>query len=269
MDPHKLAKVYNTQVMPYWEERFVPFVLEAFPSELPPKSTLLEIGCASGRLTEEISNRLPSGCRLIAIEDNRDLMEIARKKVPDAARKQVFFKKEPPDDLSFADETFDGVLSGGFPPSYNLEAALREATRLLKKDGFLLIGSPLKACFQELLDVFREVLEREDLFPAQEELERHCARLPDRLGANRLLIEVGLAECRVETRESVVRFDNGIQLLQSPLVQQHCLDDCLDLVPDRGWREGVMAGMIRALDTYFPNGIELTLLLGRLQATKP
>jgi hypothetical protein len=196
-------------------------------------------------------------------------MEMARKKVPDATRKQVFFKREPPDKLSFADETFEGVLSGGFPPSFDLKAALQEATRLLKKDGFLLVGSPLKACFQELLDVFREVLEKEDLFFAQEELDRHCARLPDRLGANRLLIEVGLAECRVETRESTVRFDNGSQLLQSPLVRQHCLDACLDLIPDPGWQEGVIAGMIRALDTYFPDGIELTLFLGRLQATKP
>ena len=84
-----------------------------------------------------------------------------------------------------------------------------------------------------------------------------------------MLIEVGLAECRVETRESVVRFDNGIQLLQSPLVQRHCLDDCLSLLCDRGWKEGVLAGVIRALDTYFPDGIEMTIVHGRLHATKP
>lgn len=269
MDPRKLAKAYEAEVRPHWEDQFVPFLLEAFPGELPPKSTLLEMGCASGRLTTEIASRLPPGCRLIAVEDNRDLLEMARKKIVGEDRKRAFFKKEPPDNLSFADETFDGVLCGGFPPSFNLRAALREATRLLKKDAFVLMGAPLAGSFQELLDVFREVLEKEDLDPVQEELDRHCARTPDRLTANRLLIEVGLAECRVETRDYVIGFNKGIQLLESPLVRQHCLDDSLGLIPDRGWREGVVSGMIRALDTYFPNGIEMTIVLGRLQATKP
>ena len=84
-----------------------------------------------------------------------------------------------------------------------------------------------------------------------------------------MLIEAGLAECRVESREHQVKFDQGIQLLEAPLVRQHCLDDSLDLIPDRGWREGILAGMIRSLDTYFPGGIELTIVLGKLQASKP
>lgn len=269
MDPRKLAKVYETEVMPHWEDQFTPFLLEAFPDKLPPKSTLLEMGCASGRLTTEIISRLPPGSRLIAVEDNRDLLETARKKITGEDRRRVFFKKEPPDNLSFADETFDGVFCGGFPPSFDLPAALSEAARLLRKDAFLLVGSPLRGSFQELLDVFCEVLEKEDLVPVQEALDRHCARMPDRLAASRLLIESGLAECRVDTRDYSVGFNRGIQLVESPLIRQHCLDDSLGLIPDRGWREGVVAGMIRALDTYFPGGIELTIVLGRLQATKP
>lgn len=269
MDPQKLAKVYDTEIRPHWEDQFVPFLMESFPAELPPKSSLLEIGCASGRLTSEIITRLPPGCRLIVVEDNRDLLERVRKNVSGEDRKRVFFKKEPPDKLSFADGTFEGILSGGFPPSFDLRAALKEATRLLAKDGFLLMGAPLQGSFQELLDVFREVLEKEDLIPFQEELDRHCARLPDRLAANRMLIEAGLAECRVESREYQVKFNQGIQLLEAPLVRQHCLDDSLDLIPDRGWREGILAGMIRSLDTYFPGGIELTIVLGKLQASKP
>lgn len=269
MDPQKFAKVYEAEVRPHWEDQFVPFILDSFPSDLPPKSTLLEMGCASGRFTTEITSRLPPGCRLIVVEDNRDLLEMTRKNTGAEDRKRIFFKKEPPDSLSFADDTFDAVLSGGLPPSFDLRAALKEATRLLKKEGFLLMGTPLQGSFQELLDVFREVLEKEDLIPIQEELDRHCARLPDRLGANRMLIEVGLADCRVETRNYLVKFERGIQLLESPLVRQHCLDDSLDLIPDPGWREGILAGMIRSLDTYFPGGIELTLVLGKLEATKP
>jgi SAM-dependent methyltransferase len=269
MDPRKLAKAYETEVMPHWEDQFVPFLLEVFPDELPAKSTLLEMGCASGRLTTEIAIRLPPGCHLIAVEDNPDLLEMGRNKIVWEDRKRVFFKQEPPDNLSFADGIFDGVLSGGFPPAFDLQTALREATRLLRPGAFLLMGVPLMGSFQELVDVFREVLEKEDLVPVLAELDRYCARMPDCLAANRLLIEVGLTECRVETRDYPIGFDTGIQLLESPLVRQHCLDDFLNLISDRGWRKGVVAGMIRALDTYFPDGIEMTIVLGRLQAIKP
>lgn len=269
MDPQKFAKVYEAEVRPHWEDQFVPFLLDSFPSGFPSKATLLEMGCASGRFTTEITSRLPPGCRLIVVEDNRDLLEMTRKSISAEDRKRIFFKKEPPDNLSFADDTFDAALSAGLPPSFDLRAALKEATRLLKKEAFLLMGVPLQGSFQELLDVFREVLEKEDLIPIQEELDRHCARLPDRLGANRMLIEVGLADCRVETRNHLIKFERGIQLLESPLVRQHCLDDSLELISDPGWREGILAGMIRALDTYFPTGIELTLVLGKLEATKP
>ncbi|MBW1873137.1 MAG: methyltransferase domain-containing protein [Deltaproteobacteria bacterium] len=268
MDVRKLAKAYEKQLRPNWDDRFVPFLLESFPEELPPKATLLEMGCATGRLTTEIVRRLPEGGRLIAVEDIRELMEIARLKVAEADRKQVFFKKERPDSLSFADGTFDGVVSGGLATAYHLNSVLNEAARLLKKDGFLLLGTVLQGSFQELLDIFREVLEKEDLIPVQEELDQICQRLPDRLAAKRLLANVGIVDNIVRIQEETVHFDNGLEFVIAPLIRQHCLDECLGLIKDRGWREGVLAGMIRALDTYFPDGIDLTLIMGRLEGNK-
>jgi SAM-dependent methyltransferase len=99
------------------------------------------MGCAGGRFTFEIFSRLPPGGRLIVVEDNRDLLEKVRKNVGAQDRKRIFFKKEPLDKLSFADGTFDAVLSGGFPPSFGLRAALKEVTRLLNRNGLLLMGA--------------------------------------------------------------------------------------------------------------------------------
>ena len=122
--------------------------------------------------------------------------------------------------------------------------------------------------FQELLDIFREVLEKEDLIPVQEELDQICERLPDRLKAKRLLANVGIVDNIVRAQEETVHFDSGLEFVIAPLIRQHCLDECLGLIKDRGWREGVLAGMIRALDTYFPDGIDLTLVMGRLEGNK-
>jgi SAM-dependent methyltransferase len=268
MDARKLAQCYEDEILPGWDQAFVDLLLPSFPTELPAKPSLLEIGCTTGRLTEEIVARLPDGGRLTAIEDVRELIEIARRKVAAFDRRQVFFKKEPADAISFADSTFDGVLSAGLATAYDLKVVLGEVVRLLKTDGFALLGVPMRGSFQELLDVFREVLEKEDLVPVQDELDRLSQRLPDRLDANRLLGECGLVETRVHLEERSLRFDNALAFLQAPLVREHCLEGCLALIQDRGWREGVLAGMVRSLDTYFPEGLELTLVMGRIEAVR-
>jgi len=269
VDPRKLARLYEQEVLPEWDERFAPFVLEAFPESFASRCTLLELGCLTGRLTTEIIRRTPPTVRLIAVEDVRDLLEKARRKIPEEDRRRVFFKKETPDRLSFADATFDGVISACIPPACRLDEVLAETCRLLVHDGFALLGTPLKGSFQEVLDVYREVLEKEDLVAVQEELDAHCRRLPDRLEAGRMLSRAGLVEGRIHLRQEVVRYPDGLALVGSALIRAHCLDACLALVRDRGWREGVLAGMIRALDTYFPDGIEVTVVMGRLEATKP
>jgi len=268
MDVRKLSRVYESQLMPNWEGRFAPFLLESFPQDIPAKSTLLEMGCTTGRFTTEIVSRMPEASRLIAVEDVRELMEQARLKIPPEKKKKVFFKKERPDSLSFADETFDGVFSGGLATIYEMRKVLEEAARLLKKDGFLLIGTALKGSFQELLDVFREVLEKEDLIAAQDRLDEFCERFPDRIRANRMLANAGIVESRVRNQEMSIHFKDGLDLMASALVRRYCLEECLGLIKDRGWREGVLAGMIRALDTYFPDGMELTVVMGRLEGSK-
>ncbi len=268
MEARNLARGYEKTVRPHWEDQFVPFLLESFPESLPAKASLLEMGCTTGRFTQEILSRLPADGRLIAVEDVSELMEIARRKVAAADHKQVFFKHERPDALTFADDTFHGVLASGLATSYDLDTVIAEAYRLLKHNGFVLLGTVLQGSFQELLDIFREVLEKEDLTRVQDGLDRLSSRLLDRRQVSRLLSRAGLVACRVQVQPSTVHFESGLKLLGSPLVRQHCLDECLSLIKDRGWREGVVAGMIRALDTYFPNGIDLNLVLGKLEGTK-
>ncbi len=268
MDPKHLAQCYEKDHLPHWDGVLTEWLLEALPDQVPERVAWLELCCSSGALTAELAGRLPAGGRLIAIDEVRELMELARQKVPPERRRQVFFTKERPDALSFSDSTVDGVLAAGVPPVYELEQVVREAYRLLGKDGRLLLGVALRGSFQEIFDVLREVLEKEDLNPALEGLEKLARRFPDAAEAGRLLSRQGFIECRVRQRTHQVRFDSAMELVSSSLVRRNCLEACLALIPDRGWREGVLAGLVAALAVYFPGGIDVTLQFGRLEATR-
>ncbi|RLB59481.1 MAG: hypothetical protein DRI34_01685 [Deltaproteobacteria bacterium] len=268
MDKRLLLKNFTRQHAPHWEEPFRSWVDEEFPEQLPEKASLLELCCSDGGLTRLVAERLPEGGRLIATDDIRELMDLARQQLGQAIGKKVFFKRETPEELSFAPATFDGIYCAGLPPAYRLDRVLAESSRLLRKDGFLLLGVAMQGSFCELLDVFREVLEKEDLISAQDELDRLLERFPRRGQLQRLLSAHGFIDGRIKQRTYTMKFERGLELVSSVLVQRHCLEACLELIADRGWREGILAGMVRSLDTYFPGGIELTIEMGRLQADK-
>ncbi len=268
MDPEKLAKAYEDTIFPLWDEPFTRMLLENFPETLPAKPMLLDLACSTGHLTEKLLGRLAEGGRVVAIDDIRELMEIGRHRVLDFDRKQVFFKKEPPDHLSFADETFDAVLAAGLPPKYEILKVLGEARRLMLPGAFLRLGVAMEGSFQEVFDVFREVLEKEDLTQTQDALDQLIRRMPNKATCTAMLEEAQLEDIGVRTENFNIPFPDALPLLQSPLVREYCLDACIKLIPDRSWREGVLAGMIRALDTYFPDGFELSLNLGVMEATR-
>lgn len=268
MDKRLLLKNFAAQHAPHWEEPFRAWVGEEFPECLPEKASLLELCCSDGGLTRQVAARLPPGGRLIATDDVRELMDLARQHLGPVIGKKVFFKRETPEELTFAPATFDGLYAAVLPPRYHLEQVLAEASRLLRKDGFVLLGVAMRGSFCELVDVFREVLEKEDLVRTQEELDGLLERFPRRSQLQRLLSTHGFIDSRIKQRTHTIHFERGLDLVSSVLVQRHCLEPCLELIADRGWREGILAGMVGSLDTYFPGGIDLTIEMGRLQADK-
>ncbi|RME30609.1 MAG: class I SAM-dependent methyltransferase, partial [Deltaproteobacteria bacterium] len=213
-------------------------------------------------------DRLGDRGRLIATDDVRDLLEKARARLGEKAGKKVFFKRERPDALEFAPATFDGVCAAGLPVEYSLEAIVQQAARVVRPDGFVLMGIAAEGSFVEIFDLLREVLEREDLARELDQLDRLQARLPDKRRILELLQTNDFIECSVHVKQHRIEFERGIELVSSCLVQRQCLESCLSIVRDRGWREGVLAAVVKAIDTYFPQGATLTINMARIKGVR-
>lgn len=65
---------------------------------------ILEIGCGTGLFTEKVFNATHAG--ITAIDISEELLEQARKKMPD-----IEFKQEDAMNLNFPDNNFEGVLA--------------------------------------------------------------------------------------------------------------------------------------------------------------
>lgn len=96
---------------------------------------VLEIGCGSGRISLLLSHYFPG---LIAIDPDEEAIEQARRNGP-----AVDFRPGSGEKLDFPDSSFDLVI---FSLSLHHQAsrkALSEASRVLKKDGRIIVVEPV------------------------------------------------------------------------------------------------------------------------------
>ncbi|GAB4447104.1 MAG: hypothetical protein OHK0036_00930 [Bacteroidia bacterium] len=98
----------------------------------------LEIGCGSGLFTEKVFNK--TNARIMAIDLSPDLLELARKK--QLPSDFVEFREENAMQLSFKDETFDVVYGSSVIHHLEMEQALKEIYRVLKKGGRIVFAEP-------------------------------------------------------------------------------------------------------------------------------
>ncbi|PCJ87761.1 MAG: hypothetical protein COA57_04190 [Flavobacteriales bacterium] len=96
---------------------------------------LLEIGCGTGLFTEKVSKATSASITAIDISD--DLLEVARKKLP-----EVSFKIDDAMNLSFADESFNGVYGSSILHHLDMEKAIEEIYRVLKPEGRMVFAEP-------------------------------------------------------------------------------------------------------------------------------
>jgi trans-aconitate 2-methyltransferase len=105
--------------------------------ELKGDETVLDAGCGSGRVTEELVKRLPSG-RMIAVDGSEAMIAEARKRLGDRASYLVSDLSElevsEPVDLVFSTATFHWILDHD-RLFKRLRAALRPGGRLVAQCG--------------------------------------------------------------------------------------------------------------------------------------
>jgi SAM-dependent methyltransferase len=96
---------------------------------------LLEIGCGTGLFTEKVYNATHAD--IIATDISEDLLVVARQTHP-IAKYQV----EDAMNLSFADNSFDGVYGSSILHHLDMEKAMREIFRVLKPGGRTAFAEP-------------------------------------------------------------------------------------------------------------------------------
>lgn len=103
-----------------------------------PGLRAIEIGCGEGHSTKRLRDLLPDNCDLAASEYVEQLVPVAQKNNPGL---QII--QESAYETKHKDETFDIVFllevleHLDFP-----DKALQELSRILKKDGYLILGVP-------------------------------------------------------------------------------------------------------------------------------
>jgi trans-aconitate 2-methyltransferase len=105
--------------------------------ELNGDETVLDAGCGSGRVTEELAKRLPSG-RMIAVDGSEAMIAEARERLGDRTSYKVSdlseLEVDEPVDLVFSTATFHWILDHD-RLFERLRAALRPGGRLVAQCG--------------------------------------------------------------------------------------------------------------------------------------
>ena len=131
-----------------YERGLVPAVFRPFAKDLAERAarlrpaTVLELAAGTGVLTEEVLALLPSA-KVVATDLNEAMVAVGEERTP-----QAIWRTADAMDLPFDDDAFDlalcqfGVMF--FPDK---PAALSEARRVLRRDGFVLLNAwgPLEA----------------------------------------------------------------------------------------------------------------------------
>jgi ubiquinone/menaquinone biosynthesis C-methylase UbiE len=157
----RLAASYD-QLRPL-DQRLVDALSDA--AELTPGLRVLDIGCGTGSLVEELDRR---GLRAAGVDASREMLAVARQKNPRAVLKQAGAERLP-----FKNGWFDRVLFVLSAHLVDRPRAFVEARRVLGPDGRLAVvtfapehfaGFYLNGLFPSILEI--------DLrrFPAPEEL---------------------------------------------------------------------------------------------------
>ncbi len=99
---------------------------------------ILDVGCGTGALLRLLSVR---GARVVGVEPNDKVLALARRAAPEGA-----FHPAGAEALPFVDRSFDGAVflnSLHHVPEPDMDRALREAARVVKPAGPIVVIEPL------------------------------------------------------------------------------------------------------------------------------
>jgi ubiquinone/menaquinone biosynthesis C-methylase UbiE len=153
----KHAALYESAIVPLWQEVYDSLVGRA---QIAQGSRVLDVGTGTGEVALRLCRLVGTRGRVVAIDAQPEMLEIAGRKAKDSGSNNIEFKEMSMEDMNLPDGSFDSVVG-----NYSLcccldyEATLAECHRVLKPGGRLTYnhgGSSGPLPYQVIVKIFED-----------------------------------------------------------------------------------------------------------------
>jgi SAM-dependent methyltransferase len=217
----RVARAIDREVAPLWHDRFARMIYRRLPRGADVFT--LDVHCGPGRTTFELLERLGDGTRVLALEPDAALRNLAKSRMRPEWKGRVYLKDGALTDVAgMGADTYDMVLANlVLGDVHGFEESLRELLRVTKPGGHVMVTLPMAGTWVEVEDLFREVLRDASLKDAARRL-RHLARMrPTGHEVARAVAALGVGPDHfvLEQERSSLLFASGREFLFSPVIE--------------------------------------------------
>jgi ubiquinone/menaquinone biosynthesis C-methylase UbiE len=266
----KLARVYDTEILPIWAERFGRLLLAE--AQIRSNAMVLNVACGTGYPALELLDKMDGG-RIIALDSSSALLDVARSKAESLSGKRIFFRTEGNKErLSFDSDVYDltftnlGLGEIDSPP----DVALAELARVTAPGGQVLVTLPLRGTWMEFLDIYREVLTKHDRHDTLQALTEYESTLPEPDVAIEWLEAAGLQDVDLVVEEFSLLFKSSREFFFAPVIEFGPLRDWKKLAGKGQEMQDIFWFIKESIDAYFgERAFSVTVVAGCLVGRMP
>jgi arsenite methyltransferase len=215
-DPELVGLIDDT---PLWSAPFGMALLDTVETRRDMR--VLDIGSGTGVPVVELAQRLGSSCHVYGIDPWTEAIERARTKTERFEVNNLAMIEGRAEELPFADDFFDLVVSNNGTNNVEDEARVfEEVGRVARWGAQLVLTANLPDTMREFYDVFKGVLNEMGKTEEAEAVERHIATKRKPVAHTRRLVERnGFAVRNVFEDAFTLRYTDGTTMLAHFLIR--------------------------------------------------